>query len=145
MWEVGDWLLAGEDVVFKHLKRSKVRELAAQITGYSRQTLTMAALVSRRIDVSLRIDGLSWWHHLAAARLDPTELCHWLTRAAEESWSVSTLRARLREEGLISTRSRPERGRQAVLQLVTLRRRDIPEDLRDQLREWWSNEMRDEL
>src|SRR6266566_9882650 len=69
MWDIGDWLRDGEDEVFKQLKRSRVRTMASGITGYSRHTLSMAASLARKMGPSMRIDGLTWWHHLAVARL----------------------------------------------------------------------------
>src|SRR5262245_59221539 len=70
MWDVGDWLRDGEDEVFKRLNRSRVRAMAAVLTGYSLHTLGMAVSLARKMDPSMRIEGLTWWHHLAVARLD---------------------------------------------------------------------------
>src|SRR5205807_8955249 len=99
MWEIGDWLVAGEDDVFKHLNRRRVRELAAGVTGYARHTLTMAASVARKVEPSRRVDGLTWWHHLAVASLDPDGQTDWLVREIG--------RAHGRERGEMAGAGRP--------------------------------------
>lgn len=142
MWEVGDWLLTGEDIVFKNLKKSKVRQMAAEITGYSLHTLRMAASVARKIKSSMRIDGLSWWHHLSVANLDEKGQAVWLTRAAEEGWSVHELRSRLRAQ--VPQASRPPRRvrtSRLVLELTQLHRDEIGNELLGKLREWWQKEV----
>ena len=140
MWELGDWLVAGEDEVYRHLNRRKVRELAANITGYSRHTLTMAASVSRKVIPSMRIDGLTWWHHLIVAKLSPPQQGEWLTRAAEEGWSAKTLRQHL--NGTTTSRRRsPDRLKSLIMELVQFSRQDIPEPTVAQLQEWWRREI----
>ncbi len=141
MWHVGDWLVAGEDGVFENLKKSRVRELAAEITGYSRRSLSMAVRVARRYEPSMRITALSWWYHLAAARLDRSQQSDWLARAVEEGWSLAEFRSRLREAGDISQRERSRDARRVVVQLVRLNRAEIRDELLSQLREWWQREM----
>jgi hypothetical protein len=139
MWEVGDWLVAGEDVLFRNLNRTRVRQLAAELTGYSRHTLTMAVSVARKVDASVRVDGLSWWHHLCVADRPANEQMEWLTRAAEEGWSIAMLRAELRRQGGSgrARRASPRRANRVVRDLLTLRREDLPEELLEQLRRWW--------
>jgi hypothetical protein len=139
MWEVGDWLVTGEDAVFARLKRTKVRELAADISGYSRHTLTMAVSVARKVPPSVRVDGLSWWHHLAVAKLGSTEQAEWLERAAEQEWTVQTLRDHLRPP-LAPRRSR---SRRLVGQLTKLTIDDIPEAAIAELRAWVQRELGD--
>jgi hypothetical protein len=140
MWDVGDWLVAGEEQVFRAMTRVAVRELASRITGYSRHTLAMAASVSRKVDPSIRIDGLTWWHHLAVARLGAAQQSEWLVRAAELEWSVRTLREHLRRaSGNGATGSH---SAELVQQLVRLRREQIPDALVPRLRDWWERELR---
>jgi hypothetical protein len=139
MWDVGDWLRDGEDEVFKRLNRSRVRTMAAAITGYSRHTLSMAVSLARKMGPSMRIEGLTWWHHLAVAGLDAEMQSHWLTRAAEEGWSIRELRARLSSEARAGGR-RPGRPVQSVVtELIRLNRDDIPDSLLVQLRQWWED------
>src|SRR5437660_11341628 len=87
MWEVGDWLVAGEDDVFKHLNRRRVRELAAGVTGYARHTLTMAASVARKVEPSRRVGGLPWWHHPPLPSPDPARPPARPVRAARRAGS----------------------------------------------------------
>ena len=137
MWEVGDWLVAGEDRAYRHLNRIKVRALAADITGYSRHTLTMAVSVSRKVKPSVRVDGLSWWHHLAVAKLDEAEQAVWLARAAEQEWSVRQLREQLNA----SSSPRPRiRATRLIGELVKLSLTDLPESARTELYEWWARQ-----
>ena len=136
MWEIGDWLVAGEDDVFKRLNRAGVRELAAGITGYAPHTLSMAASVARRVSRPTRIDGLTWWHHLAVAKLDQEQQSEWLTQAAVQEWSVKRLRSALQQAGKIRRRS-PPRPKRLVAELVRLSRAEIPESAMRELDEWW--------
>lgn len=136
MWIVGDWLLAGEDRIFNRLKKQTIRKLAAEITGYSQHTLVMAVSVARKVDPSVRVDGLSWWHHLAVARLPAPEQAHWLCHAAEHGWSLRELRTRLRLHGHTSSRSRPRRAEQLVRQVVALDPTEVGDDLLAQLHRW---------
>jgi hypothetical protein len=140
MWEMGDWLVAGEDAVFRNLKKDAVRHMAAEISGYSRHTLTMAASVARKVEPSVRVGGLSWWHHLLVASLDKSEQNNWLSHAAEEEWSVHTFRAKLQDLNHKARRS-PNRSQRLVLELTKLQRDDIDEELHEVLSRWWLREM----
>jgi len=142
MWDIGDWLITGENVVFKSLKKSKVRQMAAEITDYSLHTLRMAASVARKIKPSMRIDGLSWWHHLPVAKLDEKGQAAWLARAAEEEWSVQELRSRLRAQVTQpSTPPRRARPSRLVSELTQLHRDEIGDELLAKLLEWWQREV----
>jgi hypothetical protein len=141
MWMVGDWLLAGEDRVLRNKKRSATRDAAARLTGYSKHTLTMSASVARKFDPSRRVDGLTWWHHLTVAGLEPDQQTHWLTNAAEGDWSVARLRDELRAAGRTRTDARSRRARAAVRGLTRLSRSEIPEPILAELRGWWLREM----
>jgi|SRR5215472_3428527 len=137
MWEIGDWLREGEDQVFRQLNRSRVRMMGSAITGYSRHTLNMAVSLARKIGPSMRIEGLTWWHHLAVARLDREAQSEWLTRAAEEGWSIRELRARLSREVPSGRGSSQRHVRSVVSELLRLNREEIPDPLLDQLQRWW--------
>jgi hypothetical protein len=142
MWAVGDWLLEGEERVLKSKKRLMVREVAAGLTGYSKHTLAMAVSVSRKVKPPVRIDGLSWWHHLVVAHLSANEQATWLTQAAEHEWSVSRFRDELREPG--SGRQKRGLDRTAdslVRQLITVTRMEISDDLLTELHRWWQGEI----
>lgn len=141
MWCVGDWLIAGEDRIFSRLKKRTVRKLAVEITGYSQHTLVMAVSVSRKIDPSVRVDALSWWHHLAVAGLPADEQARWLCEAAEYGWSIRALRSRLSEQGRTSSRSRQPRGEQLVRQVVALGPGEVGDDLLAQLHTWLNEQL----
>lgn len=143
MWVVGDWLCAGEDKVFARRKKASVRALAAELTGYSRHTLAMAVSLARRIPPSMRIDDVTWWHHLVVAKLDPEQRLEWLIRAAEEHWSAERMRREVGSSAPAPQSSRrPDRRiDKAVIDLVGLRRDEIPEPLLVRLRQWWRNEI----
>ncbi|TMC08211.1 MAG: DUF1016 domain-containing protein [Chloroflexi bacterium] len=141
MWVVGDWLLRGEDQVFANLNRRRVRMLASEVTGYSRHTLTMAVSLARRFRPGGRVDGLTWWHHLLVAKLSETEQEAWLTRAAEEEWSVRTLRERLRDAAVIARKPPALRPERLVSELTRWRRSELPEPTVEELRRWWEREM----
>jgi hypothetical protein len=136
MWSVGDWLMAGEDRIFDRIKKRTIRRWAAEITGYSQHTLVMAVSVARKIDPSLRVDGLSWWHHLTVARLPQPEQSHWLSEAAERGWSVRELRAQLALHGHTSSRRRRPRGDQLIQQIVALNPDEVGDEVLWQLRDW---------
>jgi hypothetical protein len=105
----------------------------------------MAVTVARKFEPFMRIDGLSWWHHLAVTRLEQSERMTWLTRAAEEEWSVDTLRHQLREDGANHPKPRDgkTRPKRLVAQLIKLNREEIPDELRVELRRWWQQVMLD--
>ena len=145
MWEVGDWLLEGEDGVLRHKKRLTIRDLAMRLTGYSKHTLAMAVSVARKVRPPTRVDGLSWWHHLVVANLDEGARTDWLTRAVEYEWTVRKLREELRAANPDNGRSRPgpRNGDGVVRRLVGLRREQISDDLLAELDAWWRREMQD--
>jgi hypothetical protein len=142
MWNVGDWLVAGEDDVFRRMKKQMIRKWASQITGYSQHTLVMAVSVARKIDATQRVDGLSWWHHLAVARLPAPEQARWLCEAAERGWSIRELRERLARSGHTSSRRRPRRGELLIKQVVALSPGEVEEDLLVQLTDWLDRQRR---
>jgi hypothetical protein len=142
MWAIGDWLRSGEDETFRHLNRVKVRAMAAEITDYSRHTLEMAVSLARKTKPSMRIEGLTWWHHLLVAGLHCSEQRILLTQALEHGWSVKMLREHLRALGKAPRRARRRRtGDQAVAEIVQLRRDDFDHHKLVELRVWWQQEI----
>ena len=144
MWAVGDWLLQGEDEVYAQLNRRRVRTLAAEITGYSVHTLAMAVSLARRVPPAVRVDGLTWWHHLLIGKLPTAEQEAWLCRAAEEGWSAAVLRKRLRAASVIAGRPSSRRSDRLVSQLTMWKRSEMSDYALGQLREWWRREMESE-
>ena len=103
-WELGDWLLKGEnnypvppDGEFPGVGFYIV---AAEITGLAANTLRDLASTARRVPASVRTDACTWSHHrvLVNALPDADEhtLRKWLTRASEEKMSVPKLREAVR-------------------------------------------------
>jgi hypothetical protein len=84
---LGDWILYGE----KH--HGEMYDDAVDITGYDRTTLRNIVVVCRAVEMSRRRDDLTFTHHVEVAPLPPAEQDAWLTRAAEEKWPASKLRA----------------------------------------------------
>lgn len=144
MWAVGDWLVAGENVVFPHLKKSSVRGMAAEISTYSRHTLSMAASVARKFEPSMRIDELTWWHHLVVAGQAPADREMWLRRAVDQGWSPRQLRERITAGGPDLAPVPSRRSRSTIARFLQLRREEIDQDLVAQLRDWWQREMGDD-
>ena len=91
----------------------------------------------------MRIDDVTWWHHLVVAKLDPEQRLEWLIRAAEEHWSAERMRREVGSSAPAPQSSRrPDRRiDKAVIDLVGLRRDEIPEPLLVRLRQWWRNEI----
>jgi hypothetical protein len=141
MWCVGDWLIAGQDRVYANLTKTKVREMAAALTGYSRNTLRMAAAVARQFEPDMRINGLTWWHHLAVLGLDSENRERLLTRSAEEEWSVNALRAEVRRSKAPGSRRQTGRPRRLVRQVTQLSREELDDELLAELRDWLHRQM----
>jgi hypothetical protein len=100
-WWIGDWIRHGAARWGDRFSE------AARATGYDRATLRNMAWIASRVDASRRNDKLSWDHHVLVASLGAEEQEHWLTRAAEERFSVADLKLELR------TRRQGEYGRDA--------------------------------
>jgi hypothetical protein len=92
-WWLGDWLAFGQ---IKYGRRYK-EGIAA--TGLDYQTLRNYAVVARRFGLSRRRDNLSFQHHSELCALGDDDQDLWLDLAAENGWSKSELRRRLRGVG----------------------------------------------
>lgn len=99
-WFLGDWVTYGEAQF-----ESRYRQ-AVDMVGLNYQTLRNFAWVARRFPLARRRGNLSFYHHMEVAKLPDAEQDYWLDRAAEETWSVRTLRQQLRKP--------PDDGQQAV-------------------------------
>jgi hypothetical protein len=96
MWCLGDWLAFG---AAKTAWGEKYTAVVAA-TGYSQKTLQMAVWVSKSVQMSRRLEKLSWSHHSEVAALSPDEQELWLARAAGEGMTHKALRAAIRAEAL---------------------------------------------
>jgi hypothetical protein len=134
MWLVGDWLVRGEDQVHRGLKRSRVRDMAVEVTGYSPHTLAMAVSLARKIPPSMRIEDLTWWHHLSVSRLPLEARQRWLRKAAEQGWSARSLRAELRKDA--PPPARRDSSHSLIKAVTSLRSTDLPAAALNELRQW---------
>jgi hypothetical protein len=73
------------------------------------------------------------------ARLDSEVQWHWLTRAAEEGWSIRELRSRLASEAQVGRRHQGRAVQSVVTELIRFNRHDIPDAVLVQLRRWWED------
>ena len=64
MWWLGDWLNFGES------RYGETYSQALDATGYEYATLRQAKWAASRYEMSMRIDNLSWTHHVIAAGAD---------------------------------------------------------------------------
>lgn len=85
-WWIGDWLNYGDRVW------SKTYSEVAEKTGYSAKTLREYVYVASKVDMSIRMDKLTFGHHQLVAGLPPVRQQFWLIKAADNDWSISQLR-----------------------------------------------------
>lgn len=89
-WWIGDWLNYGEN------KYGEKYAAAIEATGIEEQVLMNVSYVCRSVNLTTRLDSLSWSHHREVAPLRPKDQQHWLALASENKWSVSQLRQAIR-------------------------------------------------
>jgi hypothetical protein len=85
-WLIGDWMAYGERVW------GQTYEQVAEETGYNVKSLYQYAWVSRNVDFSIRIENLSFGHHVLVAGLEPEQQRQWLEYALSGDLSISQLR-----------------------------------------------------
>lgn len=104
---IGDWLVYGQT----HFARSGPGrptncnyDAAIRATGIDYAILRNYAHVSRKVNLSLRNDKLSWNHHRMVARLNPEKQQHWINLAAnsQDRITVRRLRASINADRLVS-------------------------------------------
>jgi hypothetical protein len=92
-FQIGDWLIEGEDGGFKVQKG--LYKVAEELTGYKTKSLRDFAYVARRVPPSIRIDK-PWATHQAVASLKTEALRKQaLDRAIEKGWKVRDVRKAL--------------------------------------------------
>lgn len=89
-WLIGDWYRLGEH------QWGSMYEDAAVMLGYSAKTLREYAYVSRNVELSIRMDNLSFGHHQLVAAMEPDQQAGWLRWAVENGASVAGLRAAIK-------------------------------------------------
>lgn len=92
-WLIGDWLVFGE----REYKETYAKTVEA--TGYDYGTLRTYAYVCSKVDLSIRIDKLSFAHHQLVAPFqlpdgspDTEKQAEWLQKAVENEWSIAQMR-----------------------------------------------------
>lgn len=98
-WAVGDLANHAES------KWGETYTSMSDITGYSEKSLREYAYVSRSIQMSIRMDKLSFGHHQLVAGMKDAltkeplipEQRKWLELASENSWSIKALREAIAE------------------------------------------------
>jgi transcriptional regulator with XRE-family HTH domain len=143
--------LARPDEALEHLRQARgLAEamgdpwLAAESQGweatvlYARDDPEALAVGQAALD---RYRLLSWWHHLCVAKLPGDAQAHWLTCAAEMSWSVRTLRRAMHEAGVSDGRPLRTDVQRVVNELVKVRREQLSEVSLSKLRDWWATEI----
>jgi hypothetical protein len=88
-WLLGDWLNRAERVW---------GQVYDDVPEYSYGTLRTYASVARSVQLSIRIDKLSFAHHQLVAALEPEQQREWLRYAAENGLSVAQMRNAMRPE-----------------------------------------------
>lgn len=83
---IGDWINFGEN------KWGEKYSQAVDATGLDYGTLANAVSVAKHVDPSLRNEKLSWSHHVAVAKLEPTDQKMWLEKAEKEGLAYRELR-----------------------------------------------------
>jgi hypothetical protein len=106
-WWLGDWWLFGQERQWEWGEGRAVVEAA----GVNYQTAKQYGSVAAAFELCDRSHNLSFTHHLVAMAAPATERQRWLSRAEKKGWSVSRLRAEIRqaeEKATAVTDDRPE-------------------------------------
>jgi hypothetical protein len=103
-WLIGDW--------FMYAERSwgKTYEDVAALTGYSEKSLREYAYIARNIDLSIRMDKLSFGHHQLVAGMEPELQSQWLTWAVDNNASITQMRHAIAGAPPTPSRPRLDRG-----------------------------------
>ena len=91
-WWVGDWLNYGEQTY------GEMYSQALEVTDYAYQTLANTKSVAAQFEFSRRRENLSFGHHEAVAKMEPSKADSWLTHAEEEQLSVHEFRKAIKDE-----------------------------------------------
>ncbi|MEL6407447.1 MAG: hypothetical protein AAFR81_23955 [Chloroflexota bacterium] len=99
-WAVGDLVNHAES------KWGETYTSMAEVTQYSEKSLREYAYVARSVDMSIRMDNLSFGHHQLVAGLKDQktkkplrrEQAMWLQRASDNNWSIKALREAMKAE-----------------------------------------------
>lgn len=85
-WLIGDWLNIGEK------QYGQTYDALADSTGYKIKSLYEYAYVARQVEISIRMETLSFGHHGLVAGMKADQQRKWLMLADSNGWSVAKLR-----------------------------------------------------
>ena len=92
MWYLGDWRNYGDK------RFGEAASQAFEVLGVAYQTAANAKWLSKAFPFDERVPELTWSHHAVVASLPSEARAYWLRLAAQNGWTVSQLKAALREE-----------------------------------------------
>jgi len=90
-WLLGDWLNRAERMWGR---------IYDDVDGYTYGTLRTYASVARSVQLSIRIDKLSFAHHQLVAALSPDDQRGWLAYALENNLSVAQMRKAMKGDSV---------------------------------------------
>lgn len=90
-WWVGDWLAYGDR--YRRDYTTAMQELDLKYSA-----LVAYAYVASKVEVSTRVEDLSWTHHRLVAPLEPTLQRYWLDEALRHGWTSRELEQAIAEE-----------------------------------------------
>lgn len=108
-WLVGDWLNGAQMIYGETYK-----DVALEV-GYTYNTVKTFAWVARNVDLSIRIDKLSFGHHYLIASLPPEEQSYWLQQAVLGNWSISKLRQMMKPQPPALPTGKFEKAQESLL------------------------------
>jgi hypothetical protein len=82
-WLIGDWIVYGD-----HFQWGETYTSLADEFGYEVETLHTYAWVCRQVQISTRVEVLSFSHHRIVAKYEPQAQQRLLTMAVEQGWSA---------------------------------------------------------
>ncbi|MHA2086003.1 MAG: DNA-methyltransferase [Planctomycetota bacterium] len=93
---IGDWIVQGFDR-YEHGKWDAVKQIWDEDKGL----LEQYQYVAKHVETLIRIKILSWSHHRLVADLPSDKQREWLQQAADNKWSVATLRQKMSEKSYL--------------------------------------------
>ena len=105
-WVIGDWANWGSSQYSEKLEERY--QVAVEATGYCSKSIIELRRVSKNVDVSRRLEELSWSHHQAVSGVEDPELqAKFLRIAHKKGLSVSELRKLVRAEAAEDVKETP--------------------------------------
>lgn len=87
--------LMGDILIYGQRVHGKTYQEVADGLGLDKDTIAQWVWVCRAVDLSIRIDKLSYTHHLHVAGLEPDYQAKWLAYALEKGLSAAALKKEL--------------------------------------------------